>query len=329
VQEQLGARARPTDVQNAVRVQFSGFMSRGTRAAEPAEHRGLREAHWRVGGIGVRVASVDPALTLIASRARQAFARTTGRPHATVRAAWGNLAAVAAGSQVFDSGGVWSLMQDAHELRFHFRSVKFGCIPYKVARFRRDFSAGEVILHRPYFDPHASVDPLEYPLDELLVIGLLANRAGIALHGCGVADGRAGLLFLGPSGAGKSTMSRLWKHRPGVTILSDDRIIVRRVGTRMMMHGTPWHGDEPVMSPGPVELTRIFFLRHGNDCMTRRVEGVTAVAHLFACSFPPFFSAEALADTLETLEQLARATPCADLWFPNDPVAIEHIRALT
>ena len=73
------------------------------------------------------------------------------------------------------------------------------------------------------------MNPLEYPLDELLWIHRLSMGEGVEVHGCGVIapDGR-GLLLTGHSGAGKSTSSRLWSQHDGARVLSDDRIILRR-----------------------------------------------------------------------------------------------------
>jgi hypothetical protein len=75
--------------------------------------------------------------------------------------------------------------------------------------------------------PYAA--PLDYPVDELLIMHRLTREKAIELHGCGIvrADG-TGNLFVGHSGAGKSTTTRLWMEREDVEILSDDRIIVRR-----------------------------------------------------------------------------------------------------
>jgi hypothetical protein len=287
----------------------------------------MRGGHWQVGGIRVGVTSADPALAVAAPPARHAFACGPGAPHVSVTAAWGNLDTAPVGPLVFDSGGVWTLVGNGADLCFEFRSPALGATPYKQARVRGDFTASDVILHRPYFDPDRPIDPMEYPLDELLIVGRLTAVDGVSLHGCGVADGARGLLFLGQSGAGKSTMARLWQ-RAGSTILSDDRVIVRRDGTRVLMHGTPWHGDEPFASPGPVELARIFFLRHGADCVSRPIAGAAAVARLFSCSFPPFYSRGALEATVSTLETLARAVPCAELCFPDDHAAIDRVRAL-
>jgi len=72
-------------------------------------------------------------------------------------------------------------------------------------------------------------NPLEYPLDELLIMHRLTQEKAIELHGTGIvrANGDANL-FVGHSGAGKSTTTRLWTSVEDVEVLSDDRIIVRR-----------------------------------------------------------------------------------------------------
>ena len=76
------------------------------------------------------------------------------------------------------------------------------------------FTAGEVRLHRPYFEGREPVEPLEFPLGELLFINHLhAHRTGVEIHGCGVIDrSGAGYLFAGQSGAGKTTKIYLMRR---------------------------------------------------------------------------------------------------------------------
>ena len=89
---------------------------------------------------------------------------------------------------------------------------------------------GEILLHPGFFEWSQPVDPLSTPLDELLYGALLARGRGAEIHGCGLIDAHGnGLLFAGRSGAGKTTMARLWQDVPGTTILSDDRIILRKL----------------------------------------------------------------------------------------------------
>ena len=150
---------------------------------------------------------------------------------------------------LFDSGGLWSLYAEDRGYRLNFLRAFPGETPYKSAWFNKDFSAGRLELSRLFFNITKAIYPLEYPLDEVLMIHHLASGKGVEVHALGLVDDAGnGHLFLGHSGAGKSTSARLWQRQPGVQILSDDRIILRRDGGQVWMHGTPWHGDAGIAS---------------------------------------------------------------------------------
>ena len=285
-----------------------------------------RLATLSIGDMRVRLSSSDPDVALDIPPSMAHFVCGRDDADARVEARVGVIEP-SASPLAFDSGGVWTLRRSTDELLFEFRSPRFGAVPYKIGRFRPDFSIGEVVLHREYFPAARSFYPLEYPLDELIFTHLLSRRNGVELHGCGVIDQDEGLLFLGFSGAGKSTLARLWGHHPGTTILSDDRIILRVRDGQVMMHGTPWHGDEALVAKGPVPLRRLFLLHQGPDCAARPCAGSEAVASMFARCFAPFHCADAIAGTVATLEQTVGLVPCADLWFTPDDTAIDFIRA--
>ena len=122
---------------------------------------------------------------------------------------------------VFDSGAVWKLFREDAGYRIECSSEAFGEAPYKTAIFDESFTRGTIYLSRP------ELNPLDYPLDEVLIANLLGRGRGVELHSCGVIDleGR-GHLFVGVSGAGKTTTARLWEGATRGTV-SDDRVIVR------------------------------------------------------------------------------------------------------
>jgi ABC-type nitrate/sulfonate/bicarbonate transport system ATPase subunit len=60
------------------------------------------------------------------------------------------------------------------------------------------------------------------------MVNYLAQSDSMIVHACGVDYEGKGILFVGESGAGKSTLTKIWNQEPGVEILSDDRIIVRK-----------------------------------------------------------------------------------------------------
>ena len=279
--------------------------------------------HLRVGGFTIRIAWSGPeprGLRLALSPAAAAFLVDPQPPDAIpdviIDVDVDEAPDDGARECLFDSGGPWRLYRHDDGFLFRFFASTFGARPYKTARFAPDFSRGHITLDRDFFARASSVDPLAYPLDELLVIALLAQGRGLEIHGCGVADrdGR-GYLFVGQSGAGKSTMARLWTGEPGAVILSDDRTVIRRHGDEAWMYGTPWHGEAPLASPSRVRLDALFFLCHADLDELREVGRADAVARLFAASFPPFHDARGVAFSLDFLESIATRVPCQELRF--------------
>lgn len=130
----------------------------------------------------------------------------------------------------FDSGAVWRMYEDGAGFVFDFLSFIFGDSPYKRLLVDHDFRKATLQMNSQCFaDGFYNACPLEYPLDELLIMHRLTQEKAIELHGTGIvrANGQANL-FVGHSGAGKSTTTRLWTAVEDVEVLSDDRIIVRR-----------------------------------------------------------------------------------------------------
>jgi hypothetical protein len=227
---------------------------------------------------------------------------------------------------LFDSGGPWRLYRHDEGLLFRFFSSAFGPAPYQTALVSRDFSRGRITLNRAFFGDGAIVDPIAYPLDELLVIGVLGRGSGLELHACGIVDGVTGYLFAGQSGAGKSTMARLWMAERDAIVLSDDRVVVRAEHDGHWMYGTPWHGEAPLASPRRSRLGGIFFLRHAARDEVVAVPAADAAARLFACSFPPFHDAAAIAFSLEFLASLVTHVPCAELRFAPTASVLQCVR---
>ena len=231
------------------------------------------------------------------------------------------------GQLLFDSGGVWQLYDEGPSYRILFHSALLGPKPYKVARFQKDWTCGQVWLHSPYFSSDQSIAPLEYPLDELLMMQLLGQGRGVEIHACGLVDERGrGLLFAGQSGAGKTTSARLWQQATKTTVLSDDRIIIRYIHNQFWMYGTPWHGEAGLATPCRVPLCNIYFLGRGKTNALVPQAPTAAIGRLFACSFPPFYNQAALTFSLHFLEQLTRTIPCAELRFVPDASAVAFVQ---
>jgi hypothetical protein len=243
-----------------------------------------------------------------------------------IQVSWTDRLESPGGAALFQSGGLWSLYAESGGSRFYFSTPYLGAAPYKAAWFDPEFRRGELVLFRPYFDLRKPIYPLEYPLDELVMIHRLARGEGVEMHAVGIVDDRGqGHLFLGHSGAGKSTTARLWKSESNAHILSDDRIILRLDAGRIWMHGTPWHGDAGIASPAAAPLSRIYLLEHASSTELVPLGAGRAAAELFTRSFVPHHSCEGLQFTLKFLDRVTREIPCSVFRFVPDKSAVEAI----
>jgi hypothetical protein len=226
---------------------------------------------------------------------------------------------------LFDSGALWTVHDGGAEYIFDFATPALGAHPYKRLHIDRQFRQAALLMNDQY-SVGKKLIPLEYPVDELLVSHRLSCAGGVEFHGCGLVDSERGsFLFLGNSTAGKSTTARLWNSVREITVLSDDRIIVRRHQGQLWMYGSPWHGEAQYALPLQAPIQRIFVLEHGADNEIVPLSKSRAVAELFARSFLPFYAPEFLQSTLAFLSELAETIPSYRYRFRPELSAVEKV----
>ena len=281
----------------------------------------------RIAGVVIGVDSEEGGPPASVDGAATAFVVNQGIPDIEVRAAWDDLKSPPRGRLLFDSGGLWQLHEEAAQLVYSFNSPLFKGGPYRRASFDSNFRRGVVTLDRASFHGRPPAFPLEYPLDELMVINRLVFEGGVEVHGCGVIDqSGAGYLFAGQSGAGKSTIARLWSAS-GATVVSDDRVVLRQTDGGFTMHGTPWHGDAEFAEPLSAPLTRIMLLRQAPRHAIVPLSAARAAALLFSCTFPVFHNAAALERTLALLESVVQTVPVDALEFTPSADVTTFVRS--
>jgi hypothetical protein len=229
---------------------------------------------------------------------------------------------------VFDSWRPWKLYRHQDTWVFCLHASEAVTSAYSVAILEDDFSRGDIFLRRPDPGSNQRSLPLAFPMAELLMMGLLSRGRGVLLHALAVNECGRGLLFVGESGAGKSTLARLYQTRAGTTVLSDDRIIVRRHDHQYWIYGTPWHGDVNAVSPEGLPLDQVFLIRHGNENQARRLSAPQAAARLMQSSFSTYWDRDGLAFTLDFLAGLSETVPCYDLGFVPDGEVLEYVRCV-
>jgi hypothetical protein len=281
----------------------------------------------RIADLTVEV-SHDRSMAIVGVEgAKENFIAHDVAPDVRIRATTCDLPEESEGTLLFDSGPVWKLYQADGSHIFRFGAPSFGSKPYKIAIFNPDFSDGEVFIHPHLFQPGRPVDPLWGPLDELLYGNLLARGRGVEVHACGLIDPQGqGRLFVGVSTAGKTTMARLWEKISGVTVLSDDRIILRKKGDKIWMYGTPWHGEGGQSVAASVPVTGIYFLKKSAQNGLALLKEHDTVSRFFTCSFLPLYSREAVDFTLGFLGEIAQKVPCFELSVVPDKAVVDFVR---
>lgn len=192
-----------------------------------------------------------------------------------------------------------------------------------VACVARDFSTGEI---QPFHGRRAAPSPyaLNYPYDQAILINRLLQRHVLIVHGSAVIVEGKGYVFFGPSGIGKTTISRLWRDR-GAILLNDDRVaLYQEPDGTWKVAGTPWHGEEPIVSPASAPLAGVARLRQSPTFSLRSTDNATGLSELIACALIPFFQREGIHHALALLERLLDAVPLLEFSFTPDQEALSR-----
>jgi len=226
--------------------------------------------------------------------------------------------------RMFDAEQAWSLFREGDT---YFLELKPPPLqePLWVVRFNAGFKSTVIYCGEPSLsrvnDRISVLNPLSYPIDQILLMYILSGRQGALLHAAGISVCGKGCIFPGRSGAGKSTISRLLLDREGVTMLSDDRIILRKFDSGFRAFGTPWPGDAGLAENISSRLGGIFFIHHDSENKIRELSPREALNLLMPVTSIPWYDEQPMSDILKTWEDLVYAVPAYELYFRPDSSA--------
>ncbi len=122
-------------------------------------------------------------------------------------------------------------------------------------------------------DDRASDGYLETLVCHRKIADAFLDRDILLFHGSALEVEGRGILFTAPSGTGKSTHARLWREQFGaeVTMINDDKPLLRFTENGVLVCGTPWNGKHHLGSNRQVPLAAIVHLVRGEENRIRPV----------------------------------------------------------
>jgi hypothetical protein len=229
---------------------------------------------------------------------------------------------------IFDSGQSWKLFRHAGDSYISFNSLTRDDL-FWIAKLNHDFSRGTVYCGDKLLDSRDNVstilNPVTYPLDQIILMHYLASRQGISIHAAGIGTNDNGYIFAGRSGAGKTTISKQFVAKNYESLLSDDRVIVRKIDDELRVFGTPWPGEGGIASNTSLPLSGIFFLSHSDSNKIEKLHVREALEQLFPVVSIPWYDPEIMNQILSFCETLISHIPVYMLYFRPDIEVVDMI----
>jgi hypothetical protein len=285
--------------------------------------------YMEVAGIGFSIISANSA---IKRNPLPAYLQFVGRPAQAagnevieINLELGHLPETENMSKIFDSQEAWSMFSDQNNYFLKFSPRVFNQ-PLWIARFDRGFNNTTIYCGEPSLSKAdgSVLNPICYPLDQILLMYLLSQREGCLIHSAGFGIRGRGCIFPGKSGAGKSTLSRQFFDVSGGTFLSDDRIIIRKIDNVFRAFGTPWPGDAGIAENRSLPLSGLFFIRHGDKNMIKEIKPKEALERLMPVTSIPWYDEKAMSDMLSFCEDLVLNIPAYELYFRPDKEVVDY-----
>lgn len=233
-------------------------------------------------------------------------------------------------AKIFDTGSSWSMFRKENEYVISLHAPGFDREIVWHVHFDRGLAkvaiyCGNMLISRENGHKTISI-PFSYPIDQILLMYILSDRDGALIHAAGAGiDGR-GYIFPGRSGAGKSTLSKFFLGRNTVEMLSDDRVVIRKINGSFRVYGTPWAGDAGIAENKEFPLKGIFFIHHGDKNRIREMTPREATEKLMPVTSIPWFDRDVMPRILDFCEELVSNIPAYQFYFKPDAEAVDCLK---
>lgn len=143
-----------------------------------------------------------------------------------------------------------------------------------------------------------------------VICDYIIDKGGFFLHCSCLKYKEEAIIFTAPSGTGKSTHAALWRKHFGsdVTMINDDKPLVREKDGRFIIYGTPWNGKHSIGANTCAPVRAVVFLSQASENTAEPISPIEAITLLLQQTVLPSDKA-ALSKLLDMLGRLVESTP--------------------
>lgn len=144
---------------------------------------------------------------------------------------------------------------------------------------------------------------------------ILEEYNGFFLHcSCLLYEDKA-IVFTAKSGTGKSTHARLWREILGdkVTMINDDKPIVRYIDGEFIIYGTPWNGKHSLSNNIKAPIKAIYYLHQAKENKVERCDPISSISKMLSQTILPD-NKNIMNELLDMMEKLVCNVPMFDLY---------------
>jgi hypothetical protein len=150
-----------------------------------------------------------------------------------------------------------------------------------------------------------------------------SQRKTLLIHASTVKNQNYGYAFIAPSGTGKSTHVAYWlKNIRGCDLLNDDNPVIRMIGGKPYIFGSPWSGKTPCYRNVKVRLGAIAHIARAASNTIRPYTPAEAFAALLPSCSTLKWDKAIYNSACNTIAEIIRSTNIYNLrCLPNDSAA--------
>lgn len=138
---------------------------------------------------------------------------------------------------------------------------------------------------------------------------------GFFLHCSSLMYENNAYIFTAKSGTGKSTHASLWRKvlKDKVTMINDDKPIVRLIDGKFYIYGTPWDGKHRISSNVKAPIKAIYYLHQSKENKVVRCDVLSSVTKILSQTVLPN-DKNIMNHLLNMIEKLVSDIPVYDLY---------------